>query len=277
MRNEKKLEEVIIDRLGEGAIEKAELIEYVCKKTVATPQGAYKALRKLKKDEVVTRHDKTVSLSFPWISNQISKFTEIAEVYKVPARENYFLQLKPGEYVSFKFRNLRELDIFWTHAFLLLETQLPKKFPAYSVVPHDWFSYARPSTDKAWGERLDASTRQQGVVITHPASLDKKVLGERKSKFLEYIFGENPYHQDERKYFNIIGQWIFEAKLDAAANHKLIEWIKNNPEVVVVRENAELWKIIDLAGSNTLKISRAPRRAETMSRKLNKYFTFKNY
>ncbi|MEK7662246.1 MAG: hypothetical protein AAB355_01970 [Patescibacteria group bacterium] len=276
MREVKNIENTIIETLESGPAGKADLIKGIGHKTGATAQGIYKALRKLKKEEVVTIHDKTISLSFIWIDGQISKYSKIAQTYQTPRRENYFLQLKSGEHITFKFRTLRELDLFWVHAFVLLEAQISKEIPMYAVVPHDWFSYARPSSDKVWTEKLEESARPQGVVITHPAPLDKKVVIERESKsnFLEFVCGENPFKQDERKYVNIIGQWVFEARLDNAINLKLVEYInKDFRDGVIGGEILE--KLLDLPGTNTLKISRSLQRAELLIRKIKKYFTFK--
>ena len=276
MEQTKNIEKAIIEALEPGPTGKADLIKGISHKTGVTAQGVYKSLRKLKKEEVVTIHNKMVSLSFIWIEGQISRYSKIAQTYQTPGRENYFLQLKPGEHITFKFRTLRELDLFWAHTFILLEAQVSKEIPMYAIVPHDWFSYARPDSDMVWTKKLEESSRPQGVVITHPLSFDKEVVIGRKSKSksLEFVFNENPFGQDESKYVNVIGQWIFEAQINNTTNQKLISCIKNHP-----KDNKhiadELEKILDLTGTNTLKIFRSPRRVEAMTRKLKKYFTFK--
>lgn len=240
-----------------------------------TAQGVYKALRKLKREEVITVHGKMVSLSLIWIERQIAKYSGIAQTYQTARRENYFLQLHPGEHVAFKFKTLRELDLFWTHAFVLLEAQTKKELPMYAVVPHDWFSSLRPESDKIWSKKLRESARPQGVVITHPTKFDKGVVVERRSttKQLEFVLGENPFHQDEREYLNVIGQWIFAAKIDNAINRKLVAWINDGQSSS--RGVEEFGKILGSIGTHRLKIIHSPRRAETLSKKLKKYFTFK--
>jgi len=275
MEQTKNIEKAIIGVLEAGPTEKADLIKETSHKTGVTAQGVYKSLRKLKKEEVVTIHNKIISLSLIWIEGQISRYSKIAQTYQTPGRENYFLQLKPGEHITLKFRTLRELDLFWAHVFILLEAQIPKKIPMYAVAPHDWFSYARPDSDKVWTERLEKSARPQGVVITHPAPLDKKVVIERKSKskLLEFVLGENPFKQDERKYINIIGQWVFEVQIDNTTNRKLVDYINKDLGKSAGREEA-LKKLLDFPGINTIKISHSPRRAELLIRRIKKFFTF---
>ncbi|OGZ07434.1 MAG: hypothetical protein A3D65_06360 [Candidatus Lloydbacteria bacterium RIFCSPHIGHO2_02_FULL_50_13] len=267
------LEETTIKLLEHGPRPKTALIAEIKQKTGATIQGIYKALRSLREAEVITLHNKIVSLSFVWITAQFKKYRMITEIYQTPGRAAYFLELKAGEHISFKFRTLRELDLFWTHAFLLLEPQIATATPVYSIIPHDWFTYARPASDQAWVEQLETRMRIQRVVITHSSPLDKKVLNGRKSKLLEFVLGKNPLHQDERTYLNILDPWIFEARIDKKTNALLLDWIRNNPDIAS-RKMADLENIFKRHGVSTLKISCNPRRAKLLTRKVQKYFVF---
>ena len=202
MKQGKNITEMIIEALEAGPKEKARLIKETCLSSGTTVQGVYKVLRELKQNEVITIHNGVVGFSIVWIEQQILKYSKIAQTYQIPTRESYFLQLKSGESIVFKFRTLRELELFWTHSFVLLGTQTAKETPMFAVVPHDWFSIARPGSDEIWTKRLGDGNRPQGVVITHPTELDKMTVFARKAKSssLEYVFGENPYRQNERRY-----------------------------------------------------------------------------
>ena len=265
------IQETLVELLEAGPKEKSVLIQGGVEESHATIQGVYKALRMLRDKEVVTIHGSVVSLSFFWIDKGLARFGQIAEAYQTPTRSQYFLQLKPGEKISLKFRTLRELDLYWDHAFLLLETQLPTSLPAYSVVPHDWFYYARPQTDKLWVKRHEMHGRKQRVVITHPTPIDRELLNARRAKLLEAMFGANPFHQDERCHFNIIGDWVFEAKLDGGVNDKLVAWIRKHKKFTE-KERSEIDDILDSRGKFTLKIGHAPKRARQMTDRLEKYF-----
>lgn len=271
MSNAETIEETLVKLLEAGPKEKSALIARATKESRATLQGVYKALRALRDKEIVTLHGNMASLSLLWIDKELARFGQVAEAYQAPTRAQYFLQLRPGEKISLRFRTLRELDLYWAHAFLLLEAQLPASLPAYSITPHDWFYYARPETDALWVRRHETRERNQRIVITHPTPIDRELLRARGTKFAEAMFGANPFHQNERGYFNIIGGWIFEATLDKGVNSELVSWIRTH-KTFTESERSKVNEILNARGKFTLKITHAPKRALQMTRRLEKYF-----
>lgn len=280
MKRGKLLEEEVLDFLEEGPRRTTDIIETLALTCAVTRQGVYKALRKLKKEEKVTVHKKMVSLSLVWLGQELVRLSKVAKLYQSPGRGNFFLALNAGEQVTFRFRTLQELDLFWVQAFLQIIPSLQKKEPVYTAGPHDWFAYARPSTDTAWIVAAERGSHPQRMVITHPAPLDKKVLAYRqrsRSSRIETCFGENPFHQSERKYFNIAGSWVFEAVLDERIAETLNSWIKRQRCLPLSgEEEKELERILHMTGKHHLKISHAPQRSEKLQMKLEKFFVFRS-
>ncbi len=263
------LEENIIEALKGGSASRNILVKKLEESLEVTAQGVYKALRSLQKKDIVTVHGKLVSLSLWWIDHELTRWNQIVQVYHANRRSNAFLDLRPGEYLKLRFRNLKELDLYWTHAYLILESDVNPKFSTYSIAPHDWFPYARPETDALWLRRQEK--RSQRVVVTHPLPIDKKILAERRKQGVEVMLDANPFKQEEDEYKNLIHDWIFEAKLDETVNTSLIKWLKCEiPESD--DQKKEMQDIINTKGKFTLKISRAPKRARSMTKKLVKYF-----
>jgi hypothetical protein len=173
------LEEKIVILLEKGSQEK-EFILTELKKNNVSVQGIYKAIRVLRKREIVTVHGKNISLSLWWIDKELERLNRMARMYQSAARTSSFLDLRPGEYVKLRFRTLRELELYWTQAFLLIEEELPISFPTYSIAPHDWFYYLRPDSDDLWLHRQ--KSRLQRLVITHPLALDRSVMQVRNKQ-----------------------------------------------------------------------------------------------
>lgn len=267
-----KLGELLIALLRSGPLKKADLIRAAADKTKATSQATYKALRLLRDKEIITMQRKTVSLSLIWLDDQLNTFKQAIEEYLTKARIETFLGLRPGGSVTFKFRTLRELDIFWVHTFLLTESQIPSDVPMYAIIPHDWFSYVRPSTDRVWARRLSGG-RHQGIVVTHALPFDKRVSQERMAKGLEFMFNKNPLKLDERTYINVIHHWVFQATLDEKVNEFLVAWMRNHQEAAK-NDRRQLDLLCDLPGAYRLKITHSSRLAEKLTKKIAKYFTF---
>ncbi|MFZ1627238.1 MAG: hypothetical protein WAT81_05570 [Candidatus Moraniibacteriota bacterium] len=265
---ERTLEEKIITLLEKGSREKASILIELQKNDVSA-QGVYKALRALKEKEVITLHAKSVSLSLWWIDKELGRLNRMARMYQSVARTSAFLDLRPGEYVKLRFRTLRELELYWTQAFLLIEEELPTSFPTYSIAPHDWFYYARPETDALWLRRQ--KSRLQRLVITHPLPVDRSVLRVRTKQKMEVLFDENPLKQDEEDYKNVIGKFIFEVKIDTKVNSSFVSWMREHP-IVAKQDMSEVDSFLDMRGMFTLKISNAPKKAQKITSKLERYF-----
>ncbi len=265
---EMTLEEKIIALLERGPQEK-ELILTELQKSDVSVQGIYKALRSLRGKEIVTIHGKNISLSLWWIDKELGRLNRMARMYQSTARTSSFLDLRPGEYVKLRFRTLRELELYWTQAFLLIEEELPLSLPTYSTAPHDWFYYARPENDALWLRRQ--KSRLQRLVITHPLPLDRSVLRVRTKQKMEVLFDENPLKQNEEDYKNIIGRFIFETKLDTKVSAIFVSWMKEHPSATK-QDISEIDSFLDMRGMFTLKISNAPKKAQKIILKLERHF-----
>jgi len=263
------LEKSIISILENGPLKKSELIASIRKKNSVSVQGIYKALRTLKIKEIITAHEKNIGLSLWWIDNELERIHCITRAYSSKTRPSLFLNLRSGEYIKLRFRTLRELELYWTQTFLMIEDDLPLSTPAYSVIPHDWFYYARPETDTFWLKRQ--KKRIQRLIVTHPLSIDRQILKIRIQQKMEVFFNENPLKQSEIDYKNILGEFILEIRLDDKINTLFVDWMKEHPDIN--KENLLIIsKLLDTRGTFTMKIIHSPKKSAKIISRLKKYF-----
>lgn len=260
--------ESIIKELQSGPRQKNVIIERVMDVERVTIQAVYKELRKLVVDEVVIDKQKKLSLTLTYIEHENKKWRKIKEHYTNQVSIDDLLQLAKGKSQIFTFTNIIDLDLFWTQTFVLLERILPSEVPRYSIIPHDWFTYARPSTDEVWTGNKDALRR---MVITHPAPADYEIARLRRKEGCEFTGGENPLKLTEAEYVTLVSDWVFEVEFDKKVAKGLNEYIWSLKKVDEV-DPVKMDELIKMKGTFKLKLSNNPKKAIEYSNKVKKYF-----
>lgn len=258
----------IIIELENGVRSKAGVIDRVMEREKVTVQAVYKELRALVGDEVVLDKQKKLSLTLPFIEGEYKRWKQAKEHYTHQVSFDDFLQLQKGKSLSFTFSNIVDLDLFWTQAFIILERILPEEIPRYSIVAHDWFSYARPTTDDIW---INDRTRSLRMIITHPAEIDWQIARLRRKQGYEFTGGENPMKLTEAEYITLVSDWIFEVEFDRKVAKELNEYIWSLKNVGEVNPN-KVDELMKMKGTFKLKLSNNPKKAKEMANKVKKYF-----
>lgn len=263
-----QVRDLIIKELQGGVKGKAAIIDRVMESEKVTVQAVYKELRKLVQEEVVIDKQKKLSLTLTHIEHEHKKWKQVLDEYTHQVSFDDFLQLQKGKSLSFTFSTIVDLDLFWTQAFIILERILPGEIPRYSIVAHDWFSYARPTTDGIW---INDRTRRLRMIITHPAEVDWQIARLRRTQGYEFTGGENPLKHSEAEYCTLVSDWVFEVEFDKAVAKELNEYIKTlkNPQEV---DAEKMEHIMKAKGVFKLKLSNNPKKAREFSNKLKKYF-----
>jgi hypothetical protein len=274
MKTTPALQEAIIEELSLGPRKVSLLVQAVAARNKTTIQGVYKALRILKKEEVATLHRGMASLSILWVEEKIRKMQQISKAYKASTYIQEIQKRSRGT-IKFTFSTLFELDLFWTHFFIITEEAVSPLVSLYMTIPHDWFFYLRTASDTAWVNKLVKTKRPSKMIITHAAALDKKIMSERKKalgKLLEYGFNHNPIKQKEEEYYNIIGPWTFIARLDKTVSHKIANFFKNAPASFSKNRAHFLNSVIKEKGAFTLTIIYSEKKATALAKKVQSYF-----
>lgn len=257
------IREGIVMLLEKGSMNKSDLLEKVAASEKCTMQGFYKALSQLRKEEVITVDKKKVALSFFWIQEQLDCISRIATVYRAPVYQSYFGALTEGEKISYHFKTLREIELFWVHAVLIAVEGAPKHAHIMSLTPHDWFQGGRPDIDVWW--RKITTEHPHWAVLTHASSEEMRKTHYHDVKLFERVAGKNPLNQKESFYINIVDDLFFEAKFDERVVPKIRSFMK--------MKDMDPASILDMRGLYTLKVSRNSRKAKMVENKLKKYFS----
>jgi hypothetical protein len=271
----KDLEKHIIDRLFSGPQSRARLVLQLSEEAYVSIQGVYKALRHLKQRDVITIHNKTVSLSLIWIRSEKEKFAFAEYAYHSDKKLIDVLS-KDKTKVTFTFKTLSDLDLFWTHAYTILAKRTTLATPRYMIIPHDFFLYARSETDSFWMKEnitQDAITR---LIVTHPFPVDK-VAVRLRSSFKEhpfaYLLNENPLKQNSRTNYNVLGDYIFKGTFDTHVNRDIEGLLQTIKRLPLTKIEAERMRTLLLAkGTFTLSIEKNMRKSHKVENKLRKYF-----
>lgn len=254
----------IIDELANGPLERVELRDRVIQKPRVSFQAFYKALIKLRTEEVVTVHRDQISLSIVWIQRALKRANSIAHAYQVPAYGHSFGGLKDGQKLSYRFKTLAELELFWTHAVLISISELPASSAILSLAPHYWYELLRPETTDLWYRM--AGPHPHANVITHGFPEEKR-LTRRIPGNVENMFNVNPLNQKESTYLTIAGDLLFEAHLDPACLSSLAKAVKG--------DTVDVQRLLRRPGAYRLIIQRNAKKSQNIRAKLQKYFSLR--
>ena len=260
--------ETIIFLLSHGAVDSTNLQLKVLEQKKVTKQGFYKALRELIAEEVVVKNKQLVALSNLWINKLQNFVTSVDKQYK---QSSEFIALQEGETITYHFKTLVSLDLFWMHQFFLIAKQFDEE-PILFYNSHEFWSLFRHHEQSLLYSWLQNNNKTTYFVIGGTSALDKETTA--------YIhpFGLHMHYTIDsglrsNYFFTVIGEYIISTILDAnttKAIHELyktyISWTQetqNNLSIILTRLKRS--KII---------IERNHKKAEMLRKKLMKYFVF---
>ncbi len=267
------LEDIIIDCLKQGEKESPSLLyEVQTIRTHITKQGFYAALRKLRKEEVVTVRKKMVSLNTSWIRDLQLVVDNMNSAYLGENASFGLLSLNDKESASFVFSTTVALDVFWGHSQNIFFYNTSVETPIYCYDPHYWIYVARKETEQKLLEDIAKNNRQFLIVVGGDTPLDRLTKKDFTNEFIQYhvqkLYEKNNY------YFTVIGDYITEVFMNEQTTKKIeelyMEHTTVNPELL-----KEFNKLLVDKRKHRIKISRNASKAEEMKKKLRKYFYIK--
>lgn len=262
------IKETIISLLAKGSIDSTELQKQVEEKKKVTKQGFYKALRELQTEEVVVKNKQLVVLSNLWINKLQSFVTQVDEQYK---QSSDFIALQEGETITYHFKTLESLDLFWMHQFFLIAKQFPNE-PILFYNPHEFWSLFRYHEQELLYRWIGEYKRTTYFVIGDTTPLDKETT--------QYVapFGLQMYYTNDtglqNNYFSsVIGDYVIDTVLDANTSNAIDKLYKKYPKWSE-ETRAELSEILTRLKRSKVVIYRNKKKAEQLRKKLMKYFVF---
>ena len=272
-----KVEAAVVDRLLSGARPVGDVVVEVSAALTVSVQGVYKAIRKLRAEEIVTVHNKQIALSGVWIAKEKARLQFAEDAYRSAAELRALIEQESGK-VRSVFKTLGEVDLYWTHAYFQLATRVDPTVPTYSIQPHDWYPYVREETDTHWIKQHREAGRVSRTLITHPGPLDHKVMRERKRELgalFEFTLGENPFRQDSATYYSLLAPYIITVQFAPAVAAALDEFIASHDTLPLSADaSKEIGAIIQTSGRFVFTIEKSEKKAAQMEQKVKKYFVF---
>lgn len=270
------IEPLILKILQKGTISTIELIEKISALRLATTkQGVYRVLRKLKNEEKIVIHGKSVSLNLHWIKN-MNEFFSLAQFYysRKVANPDGFLNVREKDKIVYFFKNLNLLDSFWSHAFHMFNEVLNPKEPIFVYNPHEWFAYARQETEQTLIKMMKEKNRQVLITVAHNESLDKELKKKFGSDILQYNIADKKIFEKQNYYFNIFGDCLIEVFIDQKIAKQIDDFFKKT-NIFDDKAREKLLEIVSKNGKNKLIISRNKNKAEKYKKTLSKNFYIK--
>jgi hypothetical protein len=277
---QKSLEYTIIEHLQKQSWVIVDLIEDMRKtRPKLAKQGVYQAIRKLKKLEIVVITKKRVALSSVWIDRMHEFFTVAKRIYEgapgdTSVYRESFVALEDGDQITYVFKNPKTTDVFWGHAFNVLQSIMPKDEPLYMYSSHEWSFLAREETETELMRKGEEEGHPWYAYISHKDPLDiftkKKYFGRTSMAHVE-----DKFYFKENFYFNTYGDYIIEVTLDPKTQKSIDDFYKSY-SVWDDHAKARLNFIVShMKGRNKLTISRNAKKAEKYKKLFRKYFPVK--
>lgn len=260
--------EIIISLLSKGPIDSIELQKEVEGRKTITKQGFYKALRELVAEEVVVKNKQIVALSNLWINKLQSFVTAVDEEYK---QSSEFIDLQEGETITYHFKTLESLDLFWMHQFFLIAKNFSTE-PVIFYNPHEFWSLFRHQEQSLLYQWLQENKREVYFVIGGETSLDKETTSYIKD------FGIHVHHTKDtglkKNYFSTVtGEYCIETVLDMNTTNNINALYVDHPSWSTKTEQ-DLGMVLQNLKRSKVVIERNKEKAERLRKKLMRYFVF---
>jgi hypothetical protein len=262
------IKEIIISLLAKGSIDSTELQRLVEEKKKVTKQGFYKALRELTVEEIVVKNKQIVALSNLWVNKLQSFVTQVDEQYK---QSSDFIALQEGETITYHFKTLESLDLFWMHQFFLVAKQFPDE-PTLFFNSHEFWSLFRNTEQVLLYSWIRDHKRKTYFVIGDTTLLDKQTTSHIASYGIDMYYESNTGLK-KNYYFTVIGEYIIATILDMNTTNTIDGLYKKYP-VWTDATQKDLLQILGRLKRSKVVIERNKKKAEMLRKKLMKYFVF---
>ncbi len=269
------VEEAVLEILQKGTLLGAEIVRQASLlRPETTKQAVYRVLRKLKDEEKVVIHGKSVSLNIQWLKS-MSEFYSLAEFYYSGSTgTDSFLNIKGRDKIIYLFKNLNLSDAFGIHALHMMGMVTEKHTPVFAYNPHEWFFWARREAEQMFVEAMHKDGRQLFLVSSHSDPLDLELRRYYQGDLLQYHIIEQSLFPKENYYFVVFGDYLMEVYFDEKIVEELDEFYKTT-KTWNEEANLALQKLVLKSSKNKLVISKNRRKIERYKKMLSPHFFIK--
>lgn len=271
----KSVEEAVLETIQKGTLLGTEVVRQTSLlRPKTTKQAVYRVLRKLKGEEKIAIHGKSVSLNIQWI-NAMNEFFSLAGFhYSGSTGADSFLNIKGRDKIAYSFKNLNLLDVFGIHALHMMGMVVEKSVPLFAYNPHEWFFWARREAEQVFVDTMQKDERQLFLVSSHSDPLDLELRKHYQGDLLQYHIVDKPLFPKDNYYFVVFGDYLMEVYFDEKIIEELDEFYKRT-EIWNESAKQSLQNMVSKSSKNKLVISRNLRKVERYKKMLSPYFFIK--
>ncbi|HBH46787.1 MAG: hypothetical protein A2445_02425 [Candidatus Jacksonbacteria bacterium RIFOXYC2_FULL_44_29] len=245
-------------------------IEPKYKKTL-TPQGWYKALKKLLQNGVIIKQKMIYSLNTSWVADALRWSQTLKQNYIEPCKTAVIkLPNREKEKITYRFSSLLALNSFWAHALVYIGAQYPKNNTVYGYNPHFWFYLAHDAIEAQYNRSMGQMNAKTYLIIGSQTFLD--TWNERFfPNHVRHWCSPKSLYPDETHYLNYVAGFFLDIKIDQKMAEYLHQLYANTKSLQDINQLA----LIDLFQKKapcTLSISKNQRRGEAFKRKIMRHF-----
>jgi len=269
LSSKQNIKEIIITLLSQGSLDSLDLLEKAKGRISLTKQGFYKSLRELIAEEVVTKNKQQVFLSTIWL-NKLRGFIDNVESNYLSHTSKELLSLQEGDTMTFKFKSILDLDLMWVHYFYMVSKQLD--VPILFFNPHEFWSLFRSDIQNQLYAWIQAHNKKVYMVVGDNTPLDISTTSKNKKFGLEIAYERQPSLLSNVA-LTVIEDYIFYTIIDKNTTNAIDAiYKKYKAWEPAVQEELEI--IIGNMKRSKVVIERNKKKAESLRKKLMKYFTF---
>ena len=199
-------------------------------------------------------------------------FTSAETAYTGSLPSIDILTLNDKESISYSFASIQQLDVFWGHAQNIVVHATPANEAVYTYDPHYWFFIGRPDSEPRLIDEIASLGKQFLMTVGYSTPLDRVLQRHFTDDMRQYHMQK--MFEDDSYYVVVIGDYIFEARLDQATVER-IQSVYARTESPYETAALELRQIPNIKARARLKVSRNKSRAHQLKGRLEKNFYVK--
>lgn len=262
------LESAILTQVIERPRELPDFLDKCLKKGISRA-GFYKALSRLKRDEVVLVKDRVISVNRAWLAKGYQFFEHHMGTANLPS---YFgeqvAKLGKGEHLSYSFRSIEELDIFLINLIYdLLRLGIGKDVLIQER--HEFFFALDETRTNHIVREFDRIGSKLYLLAESNSEIDRAVI--KRLPKSAHVHATGSERRDTfGKIFHAVGDVLIELRLDKGFAQELDKLYAH--ETTNDRFLKSLAALVAKRRRHVLRIYRDKERARAMQSRFKKYF-----
>ncbi len=261
----KPLEERILETLHRGTFDGPTLLETLRKKDpTLSKETFYRILRKLLREEVVSKYLKYYSLNHNWLQRLYRFGKQHIE------ESDELLSFKEGDRIVYSFKNPNLMGIYWAHIYDTIFDHHDPNDPVLVFHPHEWLIHTRTSAESFFLNRFEDDKKPVFFALGGATPLDASFKKTWSSKFRQIATGTS-YGLGNNEYLNVLGDFIFKITTSKKFGNDLQAFFKKH-STLTPEALKELESLCNRNDRARMVFIRSKKEADSWRKRFNKHF-----